>query len=61
MHQSDKRRLMYYHLRYDDIIISTYVKSGTTMKFGLLSLFDHYLEDCSEPEVLVYLVNVIHR
>ena len=61
MHQSDKRRLMYYHLRYDDIIISTYVKSGTTMEFGPLSPLDYYLKDGSEPEVLVYLVNVIHR
>jgi hypothetical protein len=52
---------MYYHLRYDDIIISPYVKFGRTMRFGFLSLFDHYLEDCTEPVVLVYLVNVIHR
>jgi hypothetical protein len=53
MHQSDKQCLMYYHLRYDELISATYVKSGTTMEFGLLSLVDSYLEDCSEPEVLV--------
>ena len=52
MHRSDKRRLMYYHLRYDEIMIVTSVKSDTTMKFALLSLFDHYLDDCSEPVVL---------
>jgi len=53
MHQSDKQGLMYYHLRYDELISATYVKSGTTMEFGLLSLVDYYLEDCSAPDVLV--------
>jgi len=53
MHQSDKQFLMYYHLFYDDTISATCVKSGTTMEFGLLSLVDYDLEDCSEPEVLV--------
>jgi hypothetical protein len=53
MHQSDKQCPMYYHLRYEDLISATYVKSGTTMEFGLLSLVDYDLEDCSEPEVLL--------
>ena len=44
---------MYYHLRYDDLISATCVNSGTTMEFGLLSIFDYDLEDCSEPVVLV--------
>jgi hypothetical protein len=61
MHQSDKQCPMYYHLRYEDLISATYVKSGTTMEFGLLSLVDYDLEDCSEPEVLVQLVHVTHR
>lgn len=61
MHQSDKRRLVYYHPRYDEIMIVTSVKSDTTMKFALLSLFGHDLDDCSEPVVLGSLVNIIHR
>jgi hypothetical protein len=44
---------MDYHLRYDELISATDVKSGTTMEFGLLSLVDYYLEDCSELAVLV--------
>jgi hypothetical protein len=61
MHLSDKRRLMYYHFRDDDLMIATYVKSGTTMKFARLSLVAHDLEDCSDPGVLVYLRNVTRR
>jgi hypothetical protein len=61
MHQSDNQCLLDYHLYHGDIIIAAYVKSGTTMKFGLLSLFNHYLEASPKPVVLVYFVNVTRR
>ena len=61
MHPSDKRRLVYYHLRYEEIMIVTSVKSDTTMKFALLSLFDHDLDDCFEPVVLGSLATISRR